>query len=110
MLIFFQVPSRLTKYQIYMKSPNGPIDVVLLNNSSGTSSPVALTFPPPEDVLRRAHLAMLAAEFKEEEARRRRTHPEEMQQSSLSNAETDKPCASACEHFTFQDFKNVLLQ
>ncbi|KAM8761889.1 transcription factor E2F4-like isoform 1-T3 [Acanthopagrus schlegelii] len=46
------------KYQIHLKSINGPIDVVLLNKLSVSSAPVVLPVPPPEEILRRAKLAM----------------------------------------------------
>ncbi|XP_034724961.1 transcription factor E2F5-like [Etheostoma cragini] len=46
------------KYQIHLKSINGPIDVVLLNKLSISSVPVALPVPPPEELLRNAKPAM----------------------------------------------------
>ncbi|XP_070687644.1 transcription factor E2F5-like [Pempheris klunzingeri] len=46
------------KYQIYLKSINGPIDVVLLNKRSVSSAPVVLPVPPPEEILRNAKSAM----------------------------------------------------
>ncbi|XP_035508476.1 transcription factor E2F4-like [Morone saxatilis] len=46
------------KYQIHLKSINGPIDVVLLNKLSVSSVPVVLPVPPPEEILRNAKLAM----------------------------------------------------
>ncbi|XP_035483288.1 transcription factor E2F4 isoform X2 [Scophthalmus maximus] len=46
------------KYQIYLKSIRGPIDVLLLNKHSASSVPVALPVPPPEDLLQNAKLAM----------------------------------------------------
>nr|XP_046241757.1 transcription factor E2F4-like [Scatophagus argus]XP_046241766.1 transcription factor E2F4-like [Scatophagus argus] len=48
------------KYQIHLKSINGPIDVVLLNKHSVSSDPFVLPVPPPEDILRRAKSAMSA--------------------------------------------------
>ncbi|XP_042361651.1 transcription factor E2F4-like [Plectropomus leopardus] len=42
------------KYQIHLKSINGPIDVVLLNKLSVSSVPVVLPVPPPEELLRNA--------------------------------------------------------
>ncbi|KAM3625771.1 uncharacterized protein V6R79_017369 [Siganus canaliculatus] len=47
-----------TKYQIHLKSVNGPVDVVLLNKKSFNSAPFVLPVPPPEDILQRAKLAM----------------------------------------------------
>ncbi|XP_030271287.1 transcription factor E2F4-like [Sparus aurata] len=53
------------KYQIHLKSINGPIDVVLLNKLSVSSAPVVLPVPPPEDILRRAKLAMSMSDVTE---------------------------------------------
>ncbi|XP_037552152.1 transcription factor E2F5 [Nematolebias whitei] len=53
------------KYQIYLKSIRGPIDVVLLNKRSVTSVPVVLPFPPPEELLQCAKSAMLTSDEKE---------------------------------------------
>ncbi|XP_026175823.1 transcription factor E2F4-like [Mastacembelus armatus] len=47
-----------TKYQIYMKSIRGPIDVLLLNKHSLNSAHVVLPVPPPEEILQNAKLAM----------------------------------------------------
>ncbi|GLD58411.1 transcription factor E2F4-like isoform X1 [Lates japonicus] len=46
------------KYQIYLKSISGPIDVLLLNKNSASSVPVVLPVPPPEEMLQNAKLAM----------------------------------------------------
>ncbi|XP_029312691.1 transcription factor E2F4-like [Cottoperca gobio] len=46
------------KYQIHLKSVNGPIDVVLLNKLSVSSVPVVLPVPPSEELLRNAKSAM----------------------------------------------------
>ncbi|KAJ4946926.1 hypothetical protein JOQ06_008969 [Pogonophryne albipinna] len=46
------------KYQIHLKSINGPIEVVLLNKLSVSSAPVVLPVPPPEDILQRAKSVM----------------------------------------------------
>ncbi|KAG8001514.1 Transcription factor E2F5 [Nibea albiflora] len=50
------------KYQIHMKSINGPIDVVLLNKHSDGSVPVVLPVPPPEDILQSAKSAMFTSD------------------------------------------------
>ncbi|XP_034414135.1 transcription factor E2F4-like [Cyclopterus lumpus] len=50
------------KYQIHLKSINGPIDVVLLNKLSVSSVPVVLPVPPPEELLRDAKSAMSASD------------------------------------------------
>ncbi|KFU85314.1 Transcription factor E2F4, partial [Chaetura pelagica] len=39
------------KYQIYLKSTSGPIDVLLVNKDACSSPPVVLPVPPPEDLL-----------------------------------------------------------
>lgn len=54
-----------SKYQIHLKSINGPIDVVLLNKRSVSADPVALPVPPPEEILQRAKLAMTTLTEKE---------------------------------------------
>ncbi|XP_071063087.1 transcription factor E2F5-like isoform X2 [Pseudochaenichthys georgianus] len=46
------------KYQIHLKSINGPIEVVLLNKLSVSSAPVVLPVPPSEDILQRAKSVM----------------------------------------------------
>lgn len=51
LLIFTQVHRYPTKYQIYLKSINGPIDVLLLNKRSVSAPPLVLPVPPPEDLL-----------------------------------------------------------
>ncbi|XP_074523194.1 transcription factor E2F5-like [Halichoeres trimaculatus] len=47
------------KYQIHLKSINGPISVVVLNKSSESCDPLVLPVPPPEDVLQKAKSMML---------------------------------------------------
>ncbi|XP_056268729.1 transcription factor E2F4-like [Pseudoliparis swirei] len=49
------------KYQIHLKSVNGPIDIVLLNKLSVSSLPVVLPVPPSEELLRSAKSAMFAS-------------------------------------------------
>uniref|UniRef100_A0A8C6IMT7 Uncharacterized protein n=1 Tax=Melopsittacus undulatus TaxID=13146 RepID=A0A8C6IMT7_MELUD len=39
------------KYQIHLKSTNGPIDVLLVNKDTWSSPPVVLPVPPPEDLI-----------------------------------------------------------
>lgn len=46
-----QVHSYPTKYQIYLKSIHGPVDVLLLNRRSVSSPLLVLPIPPPEDIL-----------------------------------------------------------
>ncbi|KAI3377862.1 hypothetical protein L3Q82_008997 [Scortum barcoo] len=50
------------RYQIHLKSINGPIDVVLLNKKSISSVPVVLPVPPSEEILRDAKSAMSASD------------------------------------------------
>ncbi|XP_041638582.1 transcription factor E2F4-like [Cheilinus undulatus] len=47
------VPNSPAKYQIHLKSINGPIDVVLLNKSSESSDPLVLPVPPSEEILQK---------------------------------------------------------
>ncbi|XP_057259035.1 transcription factor E2F4-like, partial [Pezoporus wallicus] len=43
--------NRQKKYQIHLKSTNGPIDVLLVNKDTWSSPPVVLPVPPPEDLI-----------------------------------------------------------
>ncbi|KAF3686386.1 Transcription factor E2F5 [Channa argus] len=56
------------KYQIHLRSINGPIDVVLLNKCSVGSAPVFLPMPPPEEILQNAKLAMTTLDNTENSA------------------------------------------
>ena len=47
MLLFCQVPGNPRKYQIHLKSQNGPINVLLVNKDAAASSPVVTPVPPP---------------------------------------------------------------
>ncbi|CAK6954900.1 transcription factor E2F4-like [Scomber scombrus] len=101
------------KYQIHLKSINGPIDVILLNKHSITSSPVVLPVPPPEEILRNAKLAMStrdeterntapcqAAAYSKRNIKSRQTTLEDaqaLQSSSLMNAAPNKTDASALQ-------------
>ncbi|XP_076583466.1 transcription factor E2F4-like isoform X2 [Chaetodon auriga] len=102
------VQNRPAKYQIHLKSINGPIDVLLLNKHSASTVPVVLPVPPPEDILRSARSAMSAsaessvaacqasADTKHSAAPRRIT-PEDMrylQSLSSINAEPNRTDAS----------------
>ncbi|KAK9542701.1 hypothetical protein VZT92_000540 [Zoarces viviparus] len=104
------VPNCPAKYQIYLKSINGPIDVVLLNKLSVSSVPVVLPVPPPAELLRSAKSAMFTSdETKGSVApcqasanikrgtKSRRTFIEDMlhlQPSSRSNAEPNRTASS----------------
>lgn len=60
LLIFTQVHRYPPKYQIYLKSINGPIEVLLLNKRSVSAPPLVLPVPPPEDLLRNTRVDTLA--------------------------------------------------
>lgn len=45
----FQQPGQKAKYQIHLKSQNGPICVLLVNHDSKTNSPTVVPVPPPPD-------------------------------------------------------------
>ncbi|XP_053174510.1 transcription factor E2F4-like [Scomber japonicus] len=101
------------KYQIHLKSINGPIDVILLNKHSISSSPVVLPVPPPEEILRNAKLAMFtrdeterntapcqAAAYAKHNIKSRQTALEDaqaLQSSSLINAAPNKTDPSALQ-------------
>uniref|UniRef100_A0AAQ4RAA5 E2F transcription factor CC-MB domain-containing protein n=1 Tax=Gasterosteus aculeatus aculeatus TaxID=481459 RepID=A0AAQ4RAA5_GASAC len=97
-----------TKYQIYLKSINGPIDVVLLNKLTVDSVPVVLPVPPSKELLRKAKSAVATSDETESSIKRaaksRRTVMEDMlhlQSSSRSNTAPNRTDASECEHLSF---------
>lgn len=47
-----------TTYQIHLKSFNGPINVVLINKRSLSAEPVVVPFPPSQEILHQAKLAL----------------------------------------------------
>uniref|UniRef100_UPI0037E75287 transcription factor E2F5-like n=1 Tax=Semicossyphus pulcher TaxID=241346 RepID=UPI0037E75287 len=55
------VPNSPAKYQIHLKSINGPIDIVLLNKSSVSSASLVLPVPPSEEILQEAKSVMLTS-------------------------------------------------
>uniref|UniRef100_A0A8C7ZH06 E2F/DP family winged-helix DNA-binding domain-containing protein n=1 Tax=Oryzias sinensis TaxID=183150 RepID=A0A8C7ZH06_9TELE len=59
------VPNCPAKYQIYLKSLKGPIDVILFNKCSASSVPLVLPVPPSEEVLQCAKSAMSPPDEKE---------------------------------------------
>lgn len=110
---FFQVPNNPAKYQIYLKSINGPIDVLLLSKCTVSSSTVVLPVPPPEDILRSAELARSASGPAEESiypcqdscsAKRSNVlaHKvmDEMRSLSCSKAEPNRTDPSECKYFS----------
>ncbi|XP_071381277.1 transcription factor E2F4-like isoform X2 [Centroberyx affinis] len=56
------------KYQIHLKSTNGPIDVLLINKDPVNSVPVVLPVPPPEELLQSAKSAASSALAMEDNA------------------------------------------
>ncbi|XP_029932168.1 transcription factor E2F4-like [Myripristis murdjan] len=56
------------KYQIHLKSTNGPIDVLLINRDPVSSAPVVLPVPPPEEILQSARSAASSAKQTEHSA------------------------------------------
>ncbi|KAM4743948.1 transcription factor E2F4-like isoform 2-T3 [Anableps anableps] len=106
------VPNCPAKYQIYLKSIRGPIDVVLLNKRTVRSAAVVLPVPPPEEILQCAKSAIYLSENKENndglcEASAlitKRTKSEwgveqdvqQLQGSSFTNASPNKTDESAC--------------
>ena len=45
-----QVEDCEERYQIHLKSVNGPIDVLLINKDPAAQAPVTLPVPPPRDL------------------------------------------------------------
>jgi len=54
------------KYQIHLKSDNGPICVLLVNHDPKADAPVVTHIPPPQSVLSDDHRMECATEVKEE--------------------------------------------
>lgn len=111
----FQVQNSPAKYQIHLKSINGPIDVVLLNKRSVSSVPVVLPVPLPEEILRNAKSTMSAMSTSDETengiapcqasantkhgTKSRRTAMEDMQ-----HLQPNRTGASECVYFGFVQF------
>ncbi|XP_074475023.1 transcription factor E2F4-like [Sebastes fasciatus] len=111
------------KYQIHLKSINGPIDVVLLNKLSVSSDPVVLPVPPPEELLRNAKSAMSTSDETESSTapcqasanikhgtKSRRTVLEDMlhlKSSSCLNAEPNRTDASGLRNLS-KELREVL--
>ncbi|XP_014849507.1 PREDICTED: transcription factor E2F4-like isoform X1 [Poecilia mexicana] len=108
------VPNCPAKYQIYLKSIGGPIDVVLLNKRTVSSALVVLPVPPPEEILQFAKSAI--SENKENndglcEASAFITKStksewgveqdvQQLQESSFINANPNKTDESACQNIS----------
>lgn len=121
--ILFQVQNCPAKYQVYLKSVNGPIDVVLLNKCSVTSSPVVLPVPPPDDFLRKAKLAMSTTDKTNgcippghtsananHKTRLGLRVMEEIKSLSFQNAETNSASdGSECEYFSLHKLGSLTL-
>lgn len=52
-----------TTYQIHLKSINGPINVALLNKRSASTESVMVPFPPSQELLHQAKLAMATTQI-----------------------------------------------
>ncbi|XP_037835950.1 transcription factor E2F5-like isoform X2 [Kryptolebias marmoratus] len=105
------VPKCPAKYQIYLKSVRGPIDVVLLNKRSGTSVPVVLPVPPPKELLQCAKSAVSTSDEKEKlwwplangtsSSKSKRAGGEDVEplnESSFKNPEPNRTDNSSCEY------------
>lgn len=119
-MFLFQVQNCPAKYQVYLKSVNGPIDVVLLNKCSVTSSPIVLPVPPPDDFLQKAKLAMPTTDKTDScippchtsakanyKTRLGLRVMEEIKSLSFQNAETNRADGSKCEYL--HKFGNLTL-
>lgn len=115
--IFLQVPNCPAKYQIYLKSIRGPIDVVLLNKRTVSSALVVLPVPPSEEILQSAKSAISASENKENNdglweasafiAKSTKSEwgaeqdMQQLQESSFINSSPNKTEESACEYLMY---------
>lgn len=111
LLILTQVHSYPTKYQIYLKSINGPIDVLLLNKRSVSSPLLVLPVPPPEDILQNASVDASddterdippcpALVYPSQSTRLRQPAMKDIWTSNFVKAEPDRTHASGCEYHT----------
>lgn len=117
MLILTQVHSYPTKYQIYLKSINGPIDVLLLNKRSVSSPLLVLPVPPPEDILQNARVDASddaekditplcpALVYPSQSSRFTQPAMKDIWTSHFGTAEPNGTRASGCEYFfnVFED-------
>ncbi|XP_027871844.1 transcription factor E2F4-like [Xiphophorus couchianus] len=110
------VPNCPAKYQIYLKSIRGPIDVVLLNKRTVSSALVVLPVPPSEEILQSAKSAISASENKENNdglweasafiAKSTKSEwgaeqdMEQLQESSFINSSPNKTEESACQNIS----------
>lgn len=111
LLMFFQVHRYPTKYQIYLKSINGPIDVLLLNKRSVSAPPLVLPVPPPEDILHNTRVDALedieseippcqAPLHPNQSPRFERPAMKDIWSSCFIKAEPNRTPASGCEYRT----------
>lgn len=109
LLILTQNHSYPTKYQIYLKSINGPVDVLLLNKHSVSSPLLVLPVPPPEDILQNARVGASddterdippcpALVYPSRSTRFRQPAMEDIWTSNFVKAEPDRSGASGCEY------------
>lgn len=113
LLISTQVHRCPTKYQIYLKSINGPIDVLLLSKRSVSAPPLVLPVPPPEDILRNNRVDALddmesdlppcqASVYPNPSSRFERPAMKDIWSSCFIKAEPNRTPASGCEYWTLQ--------
>ncbi|TWW68114.1 Transcription factor E2F4, partial [Takifugu flavidus] len=98
-----------TKYQIYLKSINGPIDVLLLSKRSVSAPPLVLPVPPPQDILRNNRVDVLddmesdlppcqASVYPNPSSRFERPAMKDIWSSCFIKAEPNRTPASGCEY------------
>uniref|UniRef100_A0A1A7XES6 E2F/DP family winged-helix DNA-binding domain-containing protein n=2 Tax=Iconisemion striatum TaxID=60296 RepID=A0A1A7XES6_9TELE len=108
------------KYQIYLKSIRGPLDVVLINKRSFNSCPVVLPVPPSKEYLQCAKSAMSTSNEKENGielhqalangTKSKWATEEDMQplyESSNRNAESNRNDESAC-HYSSKELQDQI--
>ncbi|XP_068174432.1 transcription factor E2F4-like [Antennarius striatus] len=102
------VQTRPTKYQIHLKSINGPIDVTLLNKCNVSSAPVVLPIPPPEDTLRSAMLATSTSHETEDGTPAGRAAGDPTQTAAEENTQHLQPLSEPNRTKDLRDFSKEL--
>lgn len=116
LVIFTQVHSYPNKYQIYLKSINGPMDVLLLNKRSVSSPPLVLSIPPPEDIFQNSRLVTSddpdsdnppcqPLVYPNPRSRFRNPAMKDLWSSYLIKAEPERPHGSGCEYCSLYSIK-----
>lgn len=105
LLMSSQVQRYPTKYQIYLKSINGPIDVLLLNKRSVGAPPLVLPVPPPENILHNNRVDALDDIESDIPPCQASLYPnqssmKDLWSSCLIKAEPNRTAASGCEYRT----------